>query len=193
MSTLHCGDAPFLLLLARSLLPRDGRHIDMASRGVQSLTPHIHPWLNGPRRTPTSNGRRVACHCQPENQAEARSKTLYSIGEKCLSRAQDAEPERLATRAWGMSGPVPIQEQNRKMSRAFRSRHATRNSQDSSFPPISNAYTTSLQVQPSPSRHITPRPTGATRLRVRARFRNDFVRKSQCLTVAFCGPFCVQA
>ena len=28
-------------------------------------------------------------------------------------RGAEAEPERLATRAWGMSGPVRIQEQNR--------------------------------------------------------------------------------
>ena len=32
-------------------------------------------------------------------------------------RGAGAEPERLATRAWGMSGPVRIQEQNRTEQR----------------------------------------------------------------------------
>ena len=32
---------------------------------------------------------------------------------RVLRRTAGAEPERLATRAWGMSGPVRIQEQNR--------------------------------------------------------------------------------
>ena len=35
-------------------------------------------------------------------------------------RGAGAEPERLATRAWGMSGPVRIQEQNTEQNGSWR-------------------------------------------------------------------------